>query len=1157
MANIFALLVGINNYPIKPLQGCINDVNAVQDCLTTIYGNSNVLKIKRLTDDDTDKPTRINMIAGFDHFKDAAAGDICLFYYSGHGSFSDSPPAFWTDTSGFVQSFVCIDSRLAGGTDLMDKEMSFLIWKTMINKPDVTFVAITDCCHCGTITRDVDGGNVTERMISGDLNVPADPKDYLGYDFSIIVDNKTQYAYNKSTDDSNTERVSVSSGNHIHIAASRDSQTSKELTIEGKKRGAFTHSFLKTLYSCGGKMSYKELVDKTSILVKNLVPDQSPDINLNGNLQPAEKQKIFLSKDISVFNPEYLIYYDPKYKWCIKAGAMHSIGLGDTVVIDQVCDTVITSCPSPEFSTIETKPELGEITKTYYGAVTRQPNSGQTKLSFAPDINATIKEFIQNENNKTPSPVITIITETSGQYIIRSNENMEAYITLPGSEIPIFKTRKIDNDTSVINFLNDVETVAKWLHLQEFNNPATQLTNKDYEFKLYRSVNAGKFEELSEIKVINDLYYMQDGADWLNPSFKLLITNTSNSTLWISNAWLEFNYGITIDYFDSKMEIKAGGEGWLTFTKNTAPTEIIFMSINDEYQQLGYNETIEYLKFFISTDKISMDGLEQEGVELNPAYKEGKTRSPGGSTNAKFLAKEWKTETIGFRVIKPMEATVITAGLKTEISGITIEAHDQLAGKISIIGSDKMATVFEELLNVKNNTTEVLAAKDIKRTDYILPPHEANGNSFLAPFNLVSDGTRSGTAMDVIELIDVKDKQAVNAKNPLVIQLPTTRSADDDHIIPIGFDTETNLYYPVGHMAADGKIYIENLPGETASDAAITQKSFLGSIKIYFQKVIGQKLGFKYTYPRLAIATVSDELEVSYEDDPIIVAQAIEKSTEILLFIHGIIGDTEGMLKCIKTPVNENGNTLKITTNTLVLAFDYESLNTTIEQTAEDLSERLAAVGIKEGNSKKLFIIAHSMGGLVSRYFIEKLGGDKIVTQLIMLGTPNNGTPWADVRDMADTLLTFAINGSVFLKPWMFVLSGIGKLVTNVQVTIKQMDAETGIYKKLNDGAAPEIKYTVIMGNTQQIMVDYNKTAQFITKLLARVKQRGVYDALDTVLFKIPNDIAVTDASISTLNTTINWKKKPIVHEIACDHLHYFVNKPALKIMYNAINQPV
>lgn len=44
---------------------------------------------------------------------------------------------------------------------------------------------------------------------------------------------------------------------------------------------------------------------------------------------------------------------------------------------------------------------------------------------------------------------------------------------------------------------------------------------------------------------------------------------------------------------------------------------------------------------------------------------------------------------------------------------------------------------------------------------------------------------------------------------------------------------------------------------------------------------------------------------------------------------------------------------------------------------------------------ERLSIIAHSMGGLVSRYYIQMLGGEERVKTLITLGSPHHGTPTA------------------------------------------------------------------------------------------------------------------------------------------------------------------
>jgi pimeloyl-ACP methyl ester carboxylesterase len=47
------------------------------------------------------------------------------------------------------------------------------------------------------------------------------------------------------------------------------------------------------------------------------------------------------------------------------------------------------------------------------------------------------------------------------------------------------------------------------------------------------------------------------------------------------------------------------------------------------------------------------------------------------------------------------------------------------------------------------------------------------------------------------------------------------------------------------------------------------------------------------------------------------------------------------------------------------------------------------------GNDAKLWLVCHSMGGLVARYFLEHLGGAAITRRLITLGTPHRGAPKA------------------------------------------------------------------------------------------------------------------------------------------------------------------
>lgn len=64
-----------------------------------------------------------------------------------------------------------------------------------------------------------------------------------------------------------------------------------------------------------------------------------------------------------------------------------------------------------------------------------------------------------------------------------------------------------------------------------------------------------------------------------------------------------------------------------------------------------------------------------------------------------------------------------------------------------------------------------------------------------------------------------------------------------------------------------------------------------------------------------------------------------------------------------------------------------EDLARLIEQKVERL--------VRRHNLPKIDIVAHSMGGLVARYYVKRLGGERFVRKLVTMGTPHHGTPMA------------------------------------------------------------------------------------------------------------------------------------------------------------------
>ena len=131
------------------------------------------------------------------------------------------------------------------------------------------------------------------------------------------------------------------------------------------------------------------------------------------------------------------------------------------------------------------------------------------------------------------------------------------------------------------------------------------------------------------------------------------------------------------------------------------------------------------------------------------------------------------------------------------------------------------------------------------------------------------------------------------------------------------------------------------------------------------------------------------------------VAAKVAAASNILLLIHGIIGDTEAMIAGVRAATLDANFDL-------VLTYDYENLATPIEQTSGLLRDDLARVGIRADDGKKVTVIAHSMGGLVSRRMIERDGGSDFVDHLVMCGTPNGGSPLGRIESARQLLMMLA-----------------------------------------------------------------------------------------------------------------------------------------------------
>jgi hypothetical protein len=85
--------------------------------------------------------------------------------------------------------------------------------------------------------------------------------------------------------------------------------------------------------------------------------------------------------------------------------------------------------------------------------------------------------------------------------------------------------------------------------------------------------------------------------------------------------------------------------------------------------------------------------------------------------------------------------------------------------------------------------------------------------------------------------------------------------------------------------------------------------------------------------------------------------------------------------------------------------FSYSPLTVDVRRTAEQMGEEIEAL-CEESGYERIHVIGHSLGGLIARYYVQRLGGDERVHTCVTLGTPHQGTmaarllPWPLVKQV-------------------------------------------------------------------------------------------------------------------------------------------------------------
>ena len=116
-----------------------------------------------------------------------------------------------------------------------------------------------------------------------------------------------------------------------------------------------------------------------------------------------------------------------------------------------------------------------------------------------------------------------------------------------------------------------------------------------------------------------------------------------------------------------------------------------------------------------------------------------------------------------------------------------------------------------------------------------------------------------------------------------------------------------------------------------------------------------------------------------------LIVSDVEAAGTPILLVHGIVSN-RSIFTLLRRGLTRRGFSN-------VFAMNYTTLSTDVRAAAASLAEEVERV-VEETGFERIHVIGHSLGGLIGRYYVTRLGGDARVHTLVTLGTPHEGT-WA------------------------------------------------------------------------------------------------------------------------------------------------------------------
>jgi len=109
----------------------------------------------------------------------------------------------------------------------------------------------------------------------------------------------------------------------------------------------------------------------------------------------------------------------------------------------------------------------------------------------------------------------------------------------------------------------------------------------------------------------------------------------------------------------------------------------------------------------------------------------------------------------------------------------------------------------------------------------------------------------------------------------------------------------------------------------------------------------------------------------------------VEAAGTPILLVHGMV-DNRSIFTVLRRGLRRRGFGRVLTTNYSPVTNDVRSAAAVLAAQVEEL--------VAETGYERIHVVGHSLGGLIARYYVQRLGGDERVHTLVTMGTPHAGT---------------------------------------------------------------------------------------------------------------------------------------------------------------------